>query len=391
MTSTVLKVVTWACVAVIVIAAIMSGIYIHSQSSKGNLIAKRRWIQQLPSLISTLGVLGTFFGITIGLIFFDTSDLDKSIPLLLEGLKTAFFTSLAGMIGSLLLSRQVSTLYDNEDKGVSDVNQAASLITESVRKMSENNVNTLGAFMKKTEQQTNILQTILTILQDSDKKVITEKVMAITEGIGQLGATCQQISANMSSLNTTLQDELSGLREEFSSQILGASLKIVDQGKQIEGNVSQNQQATLNKLDSFKDDVAGTLNNMKDAMEKGIDSHTTELQSLKDSSLSLLNALGNVDASEKHVAEMLGVMSDGIKEELQESQQTLKDIHIGTAKIESINDNLLTALDALGNLDASEQHVAEEVDAMSDNLKKEIREMNNVLKAQLNETSQFMI
>lgn len=76
-------------------------------------------------------MLGTFFGITIGLISFDTSDLDKSIPLLLEGLKTAFFASLAGMIGSLLLSRQVSTLYDNEDKGVSDVNQAAGLITGS--------------------------------------------------------------------------------------------------------------------------------------------------------------------------------------------------------------------------------------------------------------------
>lgn len=253
MTSTDLAVVTWTCVAVIIISAIMSGVYIQSQNSKGNLIAKRRWIQQLPSLISTLGVLGTFFGITIGLIFFDTSDLDKSIPLLLEGLKTAFFTSLAGMIGSLLLSRQVSTLYDNEDKGVSDVNQAAGLITESVRKMSENNVNTLGVFMRKTEQQTNILQTILTILQNSGTKTIAEKVSSIADGIGQLGATCQQISSGMSSLNTTLQEELSGLKGEFSSQILCASQKIVDQEKQVEGNVFQCHQATLSNLDSLKE------------------------------------------------------------------------------------------------------------------------------------------
>ena len=51
MTSTDLAVVTWTCVAVIIISAIMSGVYIQSQNSKGNLIAKRRWIQQLPSLI----------------------------------------------------------------------------------------------------------------------------------------------------------------------------------------------------------------------------------------------------------------------------------------------------------------------------------------------------
>lgn len=430
MTSTNLAVVTWTCVAVIIISAIMAGIYIQAQKSKGNLIAKRRWIQQLPSLISTLGVLGTFFGITIGLIFFDTSDLDKSIPLLLEGLKTAFFTSLAGMIGSLLLSRQVSTLYDNEDKGVSDVNQAAGLITESVRKMSENNVNTLGAFMRKTEQQTNILQTILTILQDSDTKTVADKVSSIADGIGQLGATCQQISSSMSSLNTTLQEELSGLKEEFSSQILCASQKIVDQEKQVEGNVSQCHLTTLSKLDALKDDVTGILDNMKEIMEKGFDRHTSDLSSIRDNSLSLLNALGDVNASEQHVVEMLGEIGNGVKDEiqnignvlktqmnesaqsiakqntkfsedvtsairiintkLQENQQTLKDINVEAAKIGSINDNLLTSLDALGNLDASEQHVAEEVDAMSDNLKKEIREMNNVLKAQLNETSQFI-
>lgn len=169
---------------------------------------------------------------------------------------------------------------------------------------------------------------------------------------------------------------------------------------------------------------------MKETIEKGFDSHTTELSSLRDNSLSLLESLGDVNASEKHVTEMLGEMSNGLKDEiqntgnvlktqmnesalsivkqntkisedvisaitivntkLQENQQTLKDINVEAAKIGSINDNLLTSVDALGNLDASEQHVAEEVDAMSDNLKKEIREMNSVLKAQLNETSQFI-
>ena len=49
---------------------------------------KRRLINQFPSLISTLGVLFTFIGITVGLVGFDTSDLDTSIPLLLDGLKT---------------------------------------------------------------------------------------------------------------------------------------------------------------------------------------------------------------------------------------------------------------------------------------------------------------
>lgn len=36
-------------------------------------------------------------GIVIGLLHFDTTNIDKSIPLLLEGLKTAFITSIVGM------------------------------------------------------------------------------------------------------------------------------------------------------------------------------------------------------------------------------------------------------------------------------------------------------
>ena len=50
---------------------------------------------------ASLGVLGTFFGITCGLFSFDTSGLETSVPALLDGMKSAFLTSILGMIGSL--------------------------------------------------------------------------------------------------------------------------------------------------------------------------------------------------------------------------------------------------------------------------------------------------
>jgi len=53
--------------------------------------------KDLKSPILSLGILGTFFGIFLGLIGFDTSDIQQSVPKLLEGLKVAFFTSIAGM------------------------------------------------------------------------------------------------------------------------------------------------------------------------------------------------------------------------------------------------------------------------------------------------------
>lgn len=54
-------------------------------------------VHYAPNLLTSLGILGTFAGIVIGLLGFDVNDIDGSIGALLEGLKTAFITSLAGM------------------------------------------------------------------------------------------------------------------------------------------------------------------------------------------------------------------------------------------------------------------------------------------------------
>lgn len=55
------------------------------------------WVAQGQAFLTTLGVLGTFVGIAVGLVTFDAENLDDSIPDLLAGLTTAFLTSVVGM------------------------------------------------------------------------------------------------------------------------------------------------------------------------------------------------------------------------------------------------------------------------------------------------------
>ena len=52
----------------------------------------------------TTGILLTFYGIWIGLTGFDTTDIGGSIPTLLNGLKTAFASSLVGLGCSLMIN-----------------------------------------------------------------------------------------------------------------------------------------------------------------------------------------------------------------------------------------------------------------------------------------------
>ena len=60
--------------------------------------------KDLKSQIVSVGVLGTFVGIFIGLQAFNPTDIINSVNEILVGLKTAFFTSIVGMSVSTILS-----------------------------------------------------------------------------------------------------------------------------------------------------------------------------------------------------------------------------------------------------------------------------------------------
>ncbi len=87
----------------------------------------------MKSVIVSIGVLGTFIGIAIGLWEFNTSDIDNSVPNLLEGLKLAFATSIAGMTISIILStiqKDQLTGGDDELSVLGQINDKLSGIVE---------------------------------------------------------------------------------------------------------------------------------------------------------------------------------------------------------------------------------------------------------------------
>jgi methyl-accepting chemotaxis protein len=65
---------------------------------------EKKSIRNYRNEIVSLGVLGTFVGIAIGLFHFDVTQIKESMPILLEGLKTAFITSGVGIFLSIIIS-----------------------------------------------------------------------------------------------------------------------------------------------------------------------------------------------------------------------------------------------------------------------------------------------
>jgi len=100
---------------------------------------KRRnnFVLIFPSIAISLGILGTFTGIYIGLIGFDVSNISASIPQLLEGLKTAFTTSIWGMSVSIVLRivYEIKDIFEDDKREIDDPVPLLQEITKGIENL----------------------------------------------------------------------------------------------------------------------------------------------------------------------------------------------------------------------------------------------------------------
>ncbi|MBR1801102.1 MAG: hypothetical protein IJ767_06370 [Bacteroidaceae bacterium] len=209
---------TYIFVGFIILCFICAWIYILNSHRQGELKNRQRWIEFLPSAVSSLGVLGTFAGITLGLWYFDEKNLETSIPFLLGGLKTAFFTSLTGMIGSIILGRVVNRLFDELDKNTpSSSEEAMKEICKAIQASSTASTTAIsemkGAMTESMNRQTVVfntlntnIQTLGAALQKIDTKAEVIQQMA-TAGATSAQAVEQKIDAQNATI-TSLTAEI---------------------------------------------------------------------------------------------------------------------------------------------------------------------------------------
>lgn len=274
-----------SCITIVMVFMVVL-IWFTKQKQDKSLVDKRRWIESLPSFLSTLGVLGTFFGITVGLLDFNPEDLDKSIPELLDGLKTAFFTSLTGMVCSLILSRIISSAYDELDGGVTDINQASREIVRAVTAMSESNTNTLNALKEQAEQTANaqvtFYNTMGNILTSLKSDIVTlntntnsmllhaqsqaaslnsllacagnieEELPINTQGINRLSEGMAKVESNILEL-TDIQNAIATIDEEIKTEVNGLGQKLHDEVVEIEDSMQKTNTLLVEKFNEFSE------------------------------------------------------------------------------------------------------------------------------------------
>ena len=196
---------------------IFSCIYIYRKAK--NIKVNDYIYDSIPSMFVTLGVLGTFGGIFIGLQNFqvDTMEnIEKSIPALLEGLRGAFSTSIIGMLLSLFVGRisdyvqgiqeTANHIPSNEEQAILGVNVALSSVVTELQTLNT-------SFETKNP---NSIPNQLKVLQTQ-----SEKQLSLAE---ENGVRENQLLLNIS-------ENIQENTKEESQLLMNISASIQDEGK----------------------------------------------------------------------------------------------------------------------------------------------------------------
>lgn len=153
----------------------------------------------IPMLLTSLGILGTFIGISIGLATFNPSDIDSSIANLLAGMKTAFYTSLAGMASSILYQSIKKTKFIHKS-------------TPSAAATTQENILPLLA------QQANALQEIITLNKTQESALVAQIKLLETDISTKLNNIDKNTLESRTYFTETLEKTIAQIPKEMLLQ-----------------------------------------------------------------------------------------------------------------------------------------------------------------------------
>ncbi|MEY3952213.1 MAG: hypothetical protein RL320_1015 [Pseudomonadota bacterium] len=183
-----------------------------------------------PEVLTTMGILGCFTGITIALFSFDPNNIQQSVPSLLGGIRTAFWASLAGVLGALTLRfaqrfRPLSEANESEtsDAEVIDVVRA---IDRMDRRQAEDQNRLLVAFQDFSQHMVENNQKAVV---EALKEVVRDFNQQLTE---QFGENFKQLNSAVEKL-VTWQQQYRETLEQLQAEQQKSQLALAQAGESL--------------------------------------------------------------------------------------------------------------------------------------------------------------
>ncbi len=268
------------------------------------------YTQYVPTLLTTLGILGTFFGIVAGLLGFDVKDIDGSIGALLAGMKTAFTTSLVGMCLSVLYKILVSF-------GV--------LAPKSETAVDEDQLGVAELYTVMTEQRDGIRALTEAIGSGDESSLMGQTKLLRSDMNDALKESRRDFEGFQVRLWNKLQDFADMLSKSATETVIEALNQVIrdfnqNLTEQFGENFKQLNEAVL-KLVEWQENYKAQLGQMSDQYSQGV----TAITATEAAVASIGENTNRIPESMRHLAEVMNVNQHQI-DELGRHLQAFQDV-----------------------------------------------------------------
>ena len=181
-------------------------------------LISKKMLDLIPDILTSLGILGTFIGLVVGLKDFEPSNYEAmtaSVSSLVDGIKVAFLTSIYGLSLSLVFSYALKSAYGSlMDRLAEFMDHFHNTVIPSAE------AETRNIMVNYQEEQTKAIQKMSEQfsehLANSFEKVITPSFRKMNQSMDILTETMAKGQEEM--LKGLLNDFLSNMRENFQME-----------------------------------------------------------------------------------------------------------------------------------------------------------------------------
>lgn len=296
-----------------------------------------------PNILTSIGIFGTFLGVALGLWHFDTADIQGSVPKLMDGLKTAFWSSIVGLLGALTLKiraamsqvgrrdvtqTRVATIDDLDSSLKHLADQFDAERDEALpRTFTRHHLQTIdrldqviasldGYQERMAEANAKALvQAIETVMRDFNTRIneqYGDNFKRLNESVGKMLDWQNNYRDQLQQLITE-QERTSGSMKEASH----AFEYMVKHANAFNG-ISESLQDLLNGLEAQRQNLQSQLGSLADLVNHAADG----LPKLEERVVALTQGMSEaVQSQQRWAVEQLGAMQRGVEQQLEQQLQ----------------------------------------------------------------------
>lgn len=365
----------------------------------------RHFIDSIPTLLTSIGILGTFFGIVLALLAFDDSDIKSHINDIISGMKTAFITSVTGLLLSIILKIWASIHQDKSENLDLDQVDASNILkfiehhlTEQTNTQKKTAViheellqalTTHHEYVKQNNQQfaANLWDKLEKTAQILTKSATEEVILALNQLIKDFNhQLTEQFGENFKQLNHAVF-ELIQWQENYKQQLEQMQIQYQNHTNA----VAATQQAIDNIHDNLSH-IAHHAQSIPDSMERlavAIELSHTQIDTLYDHLAAFADMKDKAVAALPSLSEQIDVMLQGMDDASQKLTEQFHQIHQSIKAqpsiMQSTTQELKNTLERLvGQLEIDIKNITEK---HAGSIKEQMNQLSNIAAQTLEDIS----